>query len=1624
MSSVIVGKNRQIDLSWNNPNNNGYSIKNCFFYNEENANTSTPIVSYYSYQLPIPNTGKFISFTGADTGFDINSETTVFSLIINSGFPNYFDLLYGGEIELSWEYHSDSPFLDLCSNFVYETTMDIYIVKTDTENNSIVILDNTSRIYDSHRNKLGPNPNNNGIRLKDIFTIAFDPTTPDIKKRFNKTDTITVNISLSSLTYIPYNATSITDTKRYSIIVKDITIAPYRLPFSQYFMTLPFGQGGPSGFIINNANASNSRGAVYYMPRLMNPMVSFQTSKIQFAWKYDFDISLSQAQLGTIGITDISNIQLPYRLRIRGYTRSFIKLYTLLLDEDYNTTNYDRFMNIYTDVSYNTSPLFDYDISYVALYSDIKRDASNNRPIITNTFDLSNAVFPSYSQINNPSHDQFIFIISIHLDTSLPVYNNVNTNIYNNFRLCFLSYTYTPLQYYRFSTPDPIIPLLPNSPMNTVYNIIEPYNQITPKYSFYGLTNGSYYGYKIAANNFFGTSAFSNKVIARCGSAPNRVFSSVYSVESYNQRNQISVIWERPSFSGYEIVGYRVQFVLDLSGSWLDYYSYTADAHPNDISFNMFYPYDISNSLFVNSDSINSIYTYITGSSDITDVTSQIIYRFLLKTYKELGTNITGVIQNGKKYYIRVAGMNIINNAVQIGEYSPIYSGVSITFPINIGINELRSVVNGNDYIVFTWKAPFNDGGGPILDYLIEYAEVSTGRFQQYYKDDAQPRDKLSEYKYIWNNRYDNRPSTIATIQEKKTTLLNYKINPMPIDLYDIDRYNASTITNGVFNRTLILTSSNVSYAYESLPLTQNEFDLNNIQFSWYYLKNSSSGSGSWNINTKITIKLHANIYLKSINDPTTKFNLFTLSSDNSYNVTKAMLSDIIDDTVGFRYINYTDGSIVNSSSYSNIIPKINLIDKQIIDSSFSNTTIINTENIVYSYTTDTFTDAIGYLESIQMKWYYIKDPNIPVGTWNVNTNIAIQSKIVINGYITNSAGGNKINIFSIPVANSNTVYTILNNSSFSSLSDTVNSRYVNYYTGNIIDDNNTTPIVHLSNKHLLRNSRLRLEIIVDKLEDASQNKFNIRFAPIILNVKSFPLFRINGNYKLYVDTSYNILSDTDNNNSKFDIYFSKVILNGTTPLAMSSNISTRYSYRLSNNTTSTLIRGRNYTFRVRPFNISDYFENIAATNQFSELIDSSFANPITNVSYLLNDVSGGGSVSFKWSYGTATLYNILVSIPYTYQDESVPNEYPINSSLGYSIKTVELDRSVSGISQVEFSIPSVLTTDICGNLVQTRLRNGRSYTIQIAANKTVQSGDITSQIIGQYVTISNVIPFTNPLRPVSLKGETGNLQFTLFFELPNITLDPNYYVTYELPDSYYKYKYYVLEYKPTLSDRWDVSNITIPEDSFPGQIITHTITGVLNDTTNNLVIGYNYNVRIKLAIVNNYNNQQSFSEYTYLTFLNNSNLSESSSNFIYASTYPSKMPPISRLNIWKITSTNNQIGMVWNTPNYNGRSTFYYYEYQFSSTPTVETSWLDVYHTTNGIANQSSNALYTDVSFSTINIPVAFTLTCKSNIQAYSIRIRIKGFNTRLPSGLPDMHPITNRQAISEWSNFATISL
>lgn len=1646
MSYIITGKQNQIDLSWNHPINNGYAINNSFFYNEENANTATPIISYYSYQLPLPNIGNFLSFSGTNDGFDVNTESTSYTLLLNSGFSNFFDLLYGGEIQLSWEYHSDLPIIDICNNFVYQTTMNLSIIKTDINSNSIALIESVSRTYDTYTNKLGPIPINNGKRIKDIFAMTLDPNARTEYKKFNKSDIITVSISLSSLSYIPFNANSVNDTRRYSIIIKDILIAPYRLPFSQSFTSLSFGDGNNNGFVINKTNALaniyGNNGAIYYMPRLTNEMKTTNTSNIQFSWMYNFDLSLSNTQLNTIGISDISNIQLPYRLRIRGYTRSFIKTSESISTANYNTANSSKFIYNASDVSYNTIALFDYDISYVATYSDIIK-TNNIRPSITKSFNIPSTVFPSHTDINDKNHNQFVFIFSLHFDTSLPVYSDLSNNIYNNFNLSFLSYTYTPHQYYKFSGPDPTIN---NALTNTAYNFSDPYTNIRSFYSFYNLTNGIYYAYKIASNNFFGTSQFSNKSMVRCGSRPNQIYSSLYSVESYNLRNQISIIWERPPFSGYEIIGYRVQYVLDLSGKWLNVFNFTYDRHPNDISFNMFNHNDILVALF---DSGDPEYSYISRPTDINNVTSQIIYRYLLKRYSYLNSTIasqnyainpiynnslTGNILNGVKYYIRLAAMNIINNVLQIGEYSPIYSGFPISYPSNTGINNLKTNVVGNDYIVFSWNSPINDGGGPILDYLIEYAASavdangnvikvngnsipeSTG-FIQYYADSIQPKDKLLDYKYIWNNQYSNSSSIIATLEEKRANLLKYKIPPRPISLYDIDRYSASNTSDISFSRALILSNANTTYYYTSLPLSQNEFDLTDIQFAWYYIKDLSGGiPDTWTVNTKINLRLNINIYLTDLSN-SNPIQLFTLrSTDMSYNVTSTLLSDPFDNNISFKFINYLNGSLIPRATYAADTPRNYVTDKTLIDSSFSDT-VVNTEYIVYTYTSSPFTSTNIYLKNIQLKWYYVEDASSSL--WDSNTNINF--KISINCYITNSNGENKLQIFSLPLYNSNISYDVTSGM----LSNNNTYKYIDFNTGRIIQNNND-PLIPIVKKYELDNThRLRIEVSVNTLSnETGGQKFNIRFAPLVLVGTIYPLIRVNNKYKLHVDASVNTL--TNGNGAKCRLYFSQLILNGSPPVRASSDVSTTFTYTLANNAISKVNTGKEYIFRIRPFNISDYFENIPTTNQFTEIIDSSFANPITNLSYILNYEDGsGGSVTFNWSYGVDAKYYILVTIPSEYENFSYPNEYLVNSTTEYSIYTEELNKSTSS-SRVSFSIPSVLATDISGGRHQTRLRNGRAYNIQIAPTKNVISDNNIYVIKSAFTTVNYVIPFTIPLNPLSFAAKTGNNKFTLNWTLPNIVNDPNYYITENLNTNYYKYVLYVIEYKTSSVLLWSDSSVTqivlpIPATDPPGTISNIDISNVINDTDG----GSDYNVRIKLAIQNTNNTpaQYAYSNYTYLTTINGFNVSGSPANIIYASGYPTNMPPITNLNIWKISNTNNKIGLTWITPHFNGTSAFYYYEYQFSFTPDVSNSWIDVYDPISGIADQNSNSLFADPSVATVNIPVNFTLTCKTDILRYSIRVKIYGFNT-LVSGLPNFHPVTARRSQSIWSNHATITL
>jgi len=964
-SFIRNGTQNKLDLSWNKPINNGNTIKNYFFYVEDRTIIETPVISYYSYALPTPNIANFGSNIGNTiSGFDINSDshlsTNIYTLKVTTGFSNFFDLTYGGDIELNWFYHPDVPIVDICANTGTLTKMTINIFKEDSTNNINTrryLVDTIVREYNSTTNKLGPTPlNNYPFIIKDIFSINTDISGLNLYKKFNKTDKFIFNVSIYSLSYNTSTSTSVTDTRTYSIIIKDCKFAPYRLPFSQRFTSLSFWNGTTTGLLLNKNNAlsplagNDTSGCIYYMPKMINIMKKYEKATISFSWSYDFDLSMSATDLSFCGITDVSSVSFPYSIRIRGYSRPFSN--SAISDNSYNTTSIHNFISNSTNTNYNTYSLFDISRNYTAGYNHIKKDLSNNYPLFTHTIDLSGLSFPLIqSNLDDPTHhSQFVFIVSLYLNTNLPIYNLPSNKL---FSVRYLSYTFTPYQYYHFSGPDPTL-FTSNeltSPTRTVYDITNLYDDIIPYYSIYNLINGTEYAIKIAANNINGTTNFSSLYATTCGSVPNRIYSNNYLVESYNQNKQISLIWDKPRFSGYEITKYRIEYSKYESGKWLNLYDFE-ELIQNDISFNIYKPIDISNNV---SNDILGKFTIINQTDILTT------YRYLLNIYEIINPSSTGPLINGIKYYVHIAAYNHLG----FGEYSPILNGIPISIPdLSNGIVTFpRSpiagyyIANGNyiPYISFTWTVPIDDAGAPILDYLIEYAMVTTdgndnviiSAYQQYYQDNVQPEHKLDLYKNIIVNK--NVPTNDISLT--KNLLQTYLIPPTPISLYEVDKNNINIINNPSLSKYIDISNANITYTYISSYLEDNEFDLSNIQLKLYYLQDISNGtSGSWGtilINFKISIKAYV---LDSNNIPTSIFSFPPPLIDLSYNVTDALLSGTTNNynqdsflNRTYKYINIYTGQDISLNTtpqiFTSQLTRINSTKRLRIDISATNLT-------------------------------------------------------------------------------------------------------------------------------------------------------------------------------------------------------------------------------------------------------------------------------------------------------------------------------------------------------------------------------------------------------------------------------------------------------------------------------------------------------------------------------------------------------------------------------------------------------------------------------------------------------------------------------------------------------------
>lgn len=938
-SIVSVGVQNQIDLSWNRPTDNGATIKNYFFYIEERVSNvaPAPYVSkimetlapttkyYYSYALPVPYYAPIISANGLPNGIDINAASVFFNIntTLATTQTNHFDLGYYGEIEISWVYHDDKPIQALNTNAATIMTLSLYKeASTTAGDNRIDLLRSVERTYDSNTNCLGPMPQNNNKTLTDIFTITFDSTSLRELQYLKSTDVISGKVKLSSNTYVPASDSgTILD---YSIILKSIRILPYRQAITRDFTSIGFGLGNADtgvGFTISTVNASSplaTSGILYHMPKMTRSLSDYNEAKITVSWNYAANLTRLTTDIASLPVSGglISNLNIPFQLRVQCYSRPFARVFSAIPVDQYNTMNVSTFLTNYVDSRFYTRLIYDMILTTSATYAQIL-DGST----VTYTFDISGATgFAPFSSSLDTSHTQFVFLFQLSVtDASYNAYFQSITSDTDAFRVKMLSHTFTPRQEYKFAGPDPTISssnaLL--STTNTLYNLTDAYTNINSYYRFYNLTNGVFYSYQISANNRFGTSAFSESFTRRCGSVPNQIVNTIdangrdtFVIESEKTTSQVNLYWEKPAFSGYELKYFVIQMNIDPNGRWLTFIDYTKDQSFNTITFDTFEDTIVP----VTDESLTSYSKFIT-------------------TYKYKSSGETGPLINGSKYYFRLAGVNELGTSL----YSQILVGIPFSRPVNTPIEFYGNPIIGDQSIYISWKIPVSDAGSPILNYVVDYEEVveniqngliiSTNYInKRRYKIDVSeptrssyPFNDFREVYTAYKNFDALSISEQLRISNLRSVLLSYVIPPTPITLKDADRNIDATIET----RNVIMSFTKQSFTYISAELTQNVFDIANIQLKWYYLIDPTGTS--WDTNTEVTFGMSIRGHLKDISGNTANDidNIFYIADNSNSGVTYKVNKTMFDKVNNrYKYINYLTGEVIPNYNISSI-PKV-----------------------------------------------------------------------------------------------------------------------------------------------------------------------------------------------------------------------------------------------------------------------------------------------------------------------------------------------------------------------------------------------------------------------------------------------------------------------------------------------------------------------------------------------------------------------------------------------------------------------------------------------------------------------------------------------------------------------------
>jgi hypothetical protein len=709
-------------------------------------------------------------------------------------------------------------------------------------------------------------------------------------------------------------------------------------------------------------------------------------------------------------------------------------------------------------------------------------------------------------------------------------------------------------------------------------------------------------------------------------------------------------------------------------------------------------------------------------------------------------------------------------------------------------------------------------------------------------------------------------------------------------------------------------------------------------------------------------------------------------------------------------YAGYKKYSALTADEQTNLMTLRSEISKYIIlprpillndpDKFLNTSTTDISKNIVLSYTTRTFTyksnlltQNVFDLSNIQLKWYYTPDMTEGGGLWT--NGISSSFQLSISGHLEHNSSNRSRDISGIFDISGTYVIDV---TKFSRPTDAVYN-YINYLTGNVIP--NGIIISNIPMKYV---------------------KFQSLSPPTLYRIDH------NNNNGYYLKMEYTI-SNISRSDYRFMFYSGQVVINGVAPVRTFAGLNTQFTVTLKNNIYSPFVNGKKYLFTITPFNINDFFPDPSkengnygnAVSQTAFTMGTTYSDSITDMSYSLISTSQGGKVFLQWKYSSKPKYYINIQIPQDYVKEDVfPQEYPLllqSDGTSRSILTPNLDPS-NGI--VTYIIPSDLQTDINESNAQKYLKAGRGYTISVSPVQSFINSQGDTEFIpaparNMFPDNTYIIPFRTPLRPLELSSKGNNGFVSLTWILPNFNNDPNFYNTDSI-STYYRYKYFTLERRNISAAEpvWiDVSNeISIPtpdNGGVSGYQTQYNVNGIVNEQP--------HQFRIRTVIMNEYNGQRAFSDYTYMSNINNIPVPDNSGVTVTPSIYPYK-PSTPLLRFADRTGTAsgvyNGLICIFDYPTYNGNADYYECDIHYTPVGSFGAVWYGIFDVSNGIADISYNISVNGGLFTTngklrttsaaIGRNQSIIVVCSNTVSSYGIKIRmyprINGMNGNYPSG------------------------